>query len=206
MPTLLQVKSSILGHASQSGALADEFVQHWREVNPQGRVIVRDLGAEPVPHLDGQRLAALTSDAAGRTSEQQAVLDLSDTLVQELRDADVVVLGVPMYNFSIPSQMKAWFDHVARAGVTFRYTESGPQGLLADRPVMVFATRGGIYNANGIDYQTPFLEQFFNMIGLKDLHFVHAEGLAMGDEPQQQALDSARNRIRDLVKTAKQAA
>ena len=141
---MLQVKSSILGDHSQSGALADEFVRRWQAAHPDGQVVVRDLGAEPVPHLDGERLAAFASDEAGRSATQQAVVAQSDALIQEVRDADLLVVGVPMYNFSIPSQMKAWFDHLARAGVTFRYTENGPVGLLADRPVMLFATRGGI--------------------------------------------------------------
>ena len=144
MKTLLQIKSSIFSDGGQSSVLADRFVAAWRAANPQGKVVVRNLALDPVPHLDAARLGAFVSKAEERSAEQQAVLDYSDVLIDELRNADVVVLGVPMYNFGVPSSLKAYFDHVARAGVTFRYTASGPEGLLTGKRVVVFEDRKSV--------------------------------------------------------------
>lgn len=205
MSTLLLVKSSILGDSGQSSFLADTFAERWLAANPDGKVVTRDLGAQPLPHLDGSRFSAFVTDAGKRSPEQQAVVAESDTLVEELASADVVVLGLPMYNFGIPSQLKSWFDHVARAGITFEYTSEGPRGLLRDRPVIVFAARGGIYHANGNDHQVPFVRQFLGFVGLKQVHVTYAEGLAMGDH-KQAALDQAMAQMDALVETAHQAA
>lgn len=206
MKTLLHVKSSILGEHSQSSALAADFIARWQAAHPEGTVVVRDLAAQPIPHLDGERLGAFMSEEGQRNAEQQAVLDQSAELIDELRQADVVVMGIPMYNFSIPSQLKAWFDHIARAGVTFQYTENGPQGMLEDRPVVLFSTRGGIYHANGNDHQTPFLKQLLGLIGLQDLHFVYAEGLNMSGPQKDDALAQAQQQITQLVENTRQAA
>src|SRR6266852_3145646 len=117
MKTLLQIQSSIFSNGGQSSQLAGRFIAAWRASNPRGKVIVRDLAAEPVPHLDAARFSAFLSKPEERTPEQQAVIDYSDTLIDELRRADVIVIGLPMYNFGLPSTLKAYFDHVARAGV-----------------------------------------------------------------------------------------
>ena len=132
MKTLLQINTSIFSDGGQSSRLAERFVAGWREANPGGQVVVHDLAKEPVPHIDAGRFGAFLAKPAERTSEQQRVVDYSDALIDELKRADVIVLGLPMYNFGVPSTLKAYFDHVARAGVTFRYTETGP-GRLADR-------------------------------------------------------------------------
>ena len=126
---------------------------------------------------------------------QQALAAISDDIIARVKAADVIVLGVPMYNFGIPSQLKALLDRIARAGITFKYTEQGAVGLLDDKPVVVFATRGGVYQGTPADSQTPFLQLFLNFVGLKDIHFVYAEGLNMGTDAQQAALAAAKERL-----------
>lgn len=196
MSTLLQITSSIVGENSHSTSLSNDFVSQWQKKNPDGKVIHRDLAKEPIPHLDGVRLQALFTPAEQRTPEQQQVVATADALINELHSADVVVLGVPLYNFGMPSVLKAYFDHVARAGVTFRYTENGPVGLLPDVPVYVFATRGGFYGEAPVDWQ---LTTFLNFIGLKSVEYVYAEGLSKGDDSKQKALDTAHQRIAQLI-------
>lgn len=198
MSTLLQINSSLLGENSASSELARRLVQSWQAQNPGGRTIVRDLAADPVPHLTGERFQAFMSKPEERTLEQHAVVSYSDELIDELRSADVIVLGAPMYNFSVPSTLRAYLDHVARAGVTFRYTANGPEGLLQGKKVYVVVTRGGVY-PEAADTQTPYLRQILGFIGLTDIEFIHAEGLAMGEEPRQKGLDTARHTIAKLV-------
>lgn len=185
MTTLLHVKSSIFGEEGKSAQLAAAFIEQWKVANPDGDVVERDLINEPVPHLDGARVMALMTAAEERTVEQQLIVDQSDELVAELVNADQIIMGVPMYNFAVPSQMKAYFDLLARAGVTFRYTENGPVGLIDDKPVYLFATRGGLYKESGIDFQIPFVKQFLNFIGLEQVEVIYAEGLSMGDTAEQ---------------------
>src|SRR4030095_15468134 len=132
-----------------------------------------------------------------RTSEQQAVVAYSDALIEELRSADTIVLAVPMYNFGVPSTLRTYFDHIARAGVTFRYTSAGPEGLLAGRRAYVFVTRGGIYDGSA-DSQAPYLRQFLRFIGL-ETEFVFAEGLGHGEESRQKSLATAREQIAGLI-------
>lgn len=195
MTTLLHIKSSIFGDNGQSSQLAKQFVAQWQAGNPQGRVVERDLSATPIPHLDAERVTALMTASAERTHQQREVADLSDQLIEEVRNANVIVMGLPMYNFGVPSQVKAYFDHLARAGVTFKYTEQGPVGLLPNVPVVVFAARGGIYHASGQDFQAPFVQQFLRFLGLSNVQFIYAEGLNLGDEPKQEALQQAQEQI-----------
>src|SRR5262249_21329468 len=150
--------------------------------------IVRDLAKQPVPHLDAARFAAFLSKEESRTEEQKNTLRYSDSLIEELRRADAIVLGLPMYNFGVPSQLKAWFDHVARAGVTFRYTATGPVGLLTGKKAYVLATRGGHYAATGTDHETPYLRQFLGFLGITDVQFIYAEGLAISDASRNESL------------------
>jgi FMN-dependent NADH-azoreductase len=199
MSTLLQIKSSIFSDGGQSSLLADRYVAAWRDANPAGRVIVRNLALDPVPHLDATRFGAFLSKPEQRSAEQQAVLDYSDTLIDELRSADVIVLGVPMYNFGVPSSLKAYFDHIARAGVTFRYTASGPEGLLTGKRVLVFATRGGLHAGTSSDTQTAFIRTFLGLLGMTDVQFVYAEGLAISDDHRTRALAQAHATIDDLT-------
>lgn len=199
MKTLLQLNSSLFSANGQSSLLADRFVAEWRATNPNGKVVVRDLAKEPVPHLDAERFGAFLSKLEERTAQQQAVVDYSDALIDELRNVDVVVLGLPMYNFGVPSQLKAYFDHIARAGVTFRYTEKGPIGLLTDKKVYVLATRGGLYAGTPRDTQTGYVRDFLAFIGIEDVEFIYAEGLSMGETNKETALAKADEGIRQLT-------
>lgn len=199
MSTLLQINSSIFADAGQSSRLADRFVAAWREANPDGEVIVRDLARDPVPHLDAARFGAFLAKPEQRTPEQIAAVAYSDALIDELRRADVIVLGVPMYNFGIPSALKAYFDQVARAGVTFRYTETGPVGLLKGKSAYVFAARGGMYAGTPRDSQTTYVRDFLGFIGIHDVQFVYAEGLAINDAKKQIALAQAHAAIEGLT-------
>jgi FMN-dependent NADH-azoreductase len=194
---ILQIKSSVFNGNGQSSRLADEFVARLREQHPEAKLIERDLVADPVPHLDGARAGALFAKPEERTPEQREVIAYSDALIDELRRADVLVLGLPMYNFGVPSQLKAWFDHIARAGVTFKYTEKGAVGLLTGKKAYVFATRGGVYGDN--DSQTQFVRQFLGFIGIADVEFVYAEGLAISPESRNNSLIAAQARSQRLV-------
>ena len=198
MKTLLQITSSLNSANGLSSKLSGQFIAEWLEQNPGGRVVTRDLARNPVPHLTAERFGAFLSKPDNRTLEQQAIVGESDALIEEIRRADVVVLGLPMYNFGLPSTLKAYFDHIARAGVSFRYTEKGPVGLLGGRKVYVFATRGGIYAGTPLDSQTTYVRDFLRFIGLDDVEFVYAEGLAMGDERQKAALETANAAIRAI--------
>jgi len=199
MKTLLQIRSSIFSNDGQSSRLAERFVARWRASNPGGKVIVRDLAKEPVPHLDAARFGAFLAKPEERTPAQQAVVDYSDALIGELKRADVVVLGLPMYNFGVPSTLKAYFDHVARVGETFKYTEKGPVGLLTGKKVYVFAARGGMYAGTPNDTQTPFIRIFLSFLGMSDIEFVYAEGLAISEASKQHSLARAEAVIDALV-------
>lgn len=195
MKTLLQVNTSILGNEGQSTRLAGEFVAELGA----DTVIVRDLAREPVPHLDAERFGAFLSNPETRTEKQKAVLQYSDALIDELRRADTLVLGLPMYNFGLPSTLKAYFDHIARAGVTFKYTEKGSVGLLTGKKAYVFAARGGYYAGTPRDTQTAYVRDFLAFLGIADVQFVYAEGLAINEASKAAALEKARTSIRQLV-------
>lgn len=199
MSTLLQINSSLLGGEGNSSRLADAFVAGWQARNPKGRVRKLDLGAQPVPHFDGARLQALMTPPEQRSAEQQALVDYADGLIAELRAADVLVIGLPLYNFGTPSALKAYFDHVARAGVTFRYTANGPVGLLPDRPTYVFAARGGHYVGTGSDVQSGFIRTLLNFIGIRRIEFVYAEGLNIDADTRAASLARAHGDIEGLL-------
>jgi FMN-dependent NADH-azoreductase len=198
-PTLLQINTSVFADKGNSSQLAERFVAAWRARHPNGRVLNRDLGSHPLPHLDAARIVALSTPAADRSAEQAAIAAESDALIDELKSADVVVLGLPMYNFGVPSQLKAYLDHLARAGVTFRYTANGPEGLIGDRKLYVLAARGGVHRGLPSDTQTGFVTTFFNFIGIRDIEFVYAEGLNMGAEPKDKAFEQAQSEIEKLA-------
>jgi FMN-dependent NADH-azoreductase len=146
-----------------------------------------------------EEIAAWMTPVADRSSTQATLAAYSDLSISQVQAADLILVGVPMYNFGVPSQLKAWFDRIARVGITFKYTETGPVGLLENKPVVFFATRGGIYKDLPTDSQTPFIKTFFNFIGLKDLHFIYAEGLNMGAESAEAAFKAATLQIHDLA-------
>jgi FMN-dependent NADH-azoreductase len=200
MTTLLLIQTSIFSDGGQSSRLAERFVAAWRESNPGATVRVRDLAKEPVPHIDAGRFGAFLAKPAERTSEQQAVLDYSDELIDELKDADVIVLGLPMYNFGVPSTLKAYFDHIARAGITFRYSENGAVGLITDKKVYVFAARGGLYAGTPRDTQTQYVRDFLAFLGMNDVEFIYAEGLAVSETAKHQGIARANAQIDRLVR------
>ena len=202
MQTILKVNASLFGEGGQSSRLASEFVQtlhNLAKFGPRASVINRDLASQPVPHLTAERFQALNTPVEQRTLEQQRVVTESDALIDELKRADVIVIGLPMYNFGVPSTLKAYFDHIARGGVTFRYTAEGPEGLLKDKKAYVFATRGGRYAGTPADLQTAYVRQFLGFIGIHDVEFVYAEGLAMGAEQRDASLRMAEARIEQLA-------
>lgn len=206
MTTILKINSSLYSQDGQSSLLADQFITALRERAPGAQVLVRDLAREPVPHLDAERFQAFVAKPEERTAAQHAVAAYSDVLIDELRRADVLVLGVPMYNFGISSQLKAWFDHIARAGVTFRYGENGPEGLLTGKKAYVFATRGGAYAGSTADNQTAYVRQFLAFLGITEVEFVYAESLAMGPDRREASLAQARAAIQNLAPPVRLAA
>jgi len=206
MKTYLQLNTSLHGAASQSSRLASQFVERLARTElgtaaagTSSRVIVRDLADQPLPHLTAERFTALVTAPEQRTADQARIAAESDALVAELVAADVLVIGLPMYNFGVPSTLKAYFDHVARAGVTFRYTANGPEGLLRGKRAYVMATRGGRYAGTPSDLQSAFVRQFLAFIGIADVEFVYAEGLAMGEESRTAALVEAGKRLEQLA-------
>lgn len=191
---ILVITSSILGGNSQ--ALADHLVAQAARRDDLS-VTRRDLVADDLPHLGLAELGSWQVDAAERSAEQQALAARSDALIEELNAHDQVVLAVPMYNFGVPSQLKAWFDRVMRAGVTFRYTENGPQGLVEGKRALLLLARGGQYVGTPMDTQTPHLKAMLGMIGISEVDSIFAEGLNMGH--QQEALGEAKTAIEQWV-------
>jgi FMN-dependent NADH-azoreductase len=200
MKTLLQINTSLFGAEGQSSRLSRDFVAAWREQNPQAQVVVRDLAADTPPHLTAGGFCAFLAKAGERTAEQNVVVNYSDELIDELKRADVIVLGLPMYNFGVPSTLKAYFDHIARAGVTFKYSATGPVGLLTGKKVYVFATRGGLYAGSRLDTQTDYVRNFFAFLGMTDIEFVHAEGLAISEASKEAGLAKAYDAIDALTR------
>lgn len=196
---ILQVNSSARRDASHSTSLATHLVQRLHTADTDATLVVRDLSNPAHPSLDEAALAALFTPAAQRTLEQAARVALDDALIAEVQAADVIVIGVPMYNFGVSVQLKNWIDAISRAGVTFRYTAAGPEGLLKGKKVYVALTRGGKYRNTPADTQVPYLRTVFTFLGLTDVDFVYAEGLAMGPEAEQAALASAREQIEQAV-------
>jgi len=200
MTTLLQIKTSINHPQGQSSQLADRFIAAFLRRHPETKVAVRDVAkADPIPHLDGERFAAFVTPAESRSRTQEATVAYSDRLIDELRQADIIVLGLPMYNFGIPSQLKAYFDHIARVGVTFKYTEAGPVGLLVGKRVVVFATRGGHYAGTPLDTQTGYVRDFLRFVGITDVEFVYAEGLNISPQSKAAGLAKAEAEIERLA-------
>jgi FMN-dependent NADH-azoreductase len=196
---ILQINSSARREGSYSTRLADRIVARLREADPEATLTVRDLTTAPHPTLDEAALGALFTPASQRTVEQSARVALDDALIAEIAAADVVVLGVPMYNFGVPAQLKNWIDAIARTGVTFRYTANGPEGLLKGKKVYVALARGGKYRNTPTDTQVPYLSTVLGFLGMTDVHYVYAEGLSMGAEAEREALATAYAEIEDAV-------
>ena len=199
MKHLLQINTSLFAGGGQSSKLSHAMVDSWRASNPDGEVSILDFAQESVPHLTAERVQAFLTPAEQRSETQRGIVAYSDSLIGQLRKADVVVLGLPMYNFGIPSTLKAYFDHIARAGETFRYTSSGPEGLLRDKNVYVFAARGGNYSGTPLDTQTAYVRDFFKFLGLDQVEFIYAEGLALDPARRDAALTKAFAQIETLA-------
>jgi FMN-dependent NADH-azoreductase len=199
MTTLLQINASIHADHGQSSQLATQFVQAFSHSHPDSQVVLRDLAGDTVPHLSAERFAAFLTQPGQRSAAQSDVVAYSDALIGELKQADVIVLGLPMYNFGVPSQLKAYFDHIARAGETFRYTANGPVGLLKGKKAYIFAARGGLYAGTALDTQTSYVRDFLRFVGIDDIEFVYAEGLAISAESKASGLASAAKQIERLA-------
>ncbi|NQU58529.1 MAG: NAD(P)H-dependent oxidoreductase [Rhodospirillales bacterium] len=186
MTHLLAITSSPKAEGSVSNALVQDFVDNWISANREMSVTRRDVGLTPPPHLDGATIGSIYTPPDQRDEGAQHLIAFSDTLVEELEAADVIVIGAPMHNFGLPSGLKTWIDHIARVGRTFAYTEAGPKGMLSDKKVFVLGARGGNYSpdspAHGMDFVTPYLRAVLGFIGLDDVTFIHAEGVASGGE------------------------
>jgi FMN-dependent NADH-azoreductase len=193
---ILVINSSVLGGGSASRVLVAETLARLLEAEPGASVTERDLGADPIAHLTSDTVGGIKGQPS--TEAERATNALSDKLIAELRDADTIVIGAPMYNFSVPTSLRAWFDHVLRAGETFRYTEGGPEGLLKGKRVIVIETRGGLYSegpAAAVDFQEPYLRHLLGFIGLTDVVFVRAEKIAFGPEAREAAISASKSQI-----------
>jgi FMN-dependent NADH-azoreductase len=199
---ILVVSSSANGDASVSNGLVTRFVDSVRAANPAAHVVLRDVGANPLPHLTGETVAAIKGEPA--TPAELKARELSDSLISELQGADVIVIASPMYNFGMSSTLKSWFDHVLRAGVTFRYTAEGqPEGLLAGRKVIVIESRAGFYSegpGGALDGQEPHIRTLLGFVGLDDVTWVRAEKLAFGPEAAFAAIAEATEVLETLAR------
>ncbi|EJG1186838.1 FMN-dependent NADH-azoreductase [Vibrio parahaemolyticus] len=194
MSRVLALKSSILGDYSQSNKLVEDFIKNV----DQDKLTVRDLAANPLPVLDFAVATALRA-TEDLSQEQQAVVDLSDTLIEEVKAADTLVIAAPMYNFTIPTQLKNWIDLIARAGVTFKYTENGVQGLIEGKKAIVVTTRGGIHKDSPTDSMTPYLSTVLGFVGITDVEFVYAEALNMGEDAAAKGISDAQSQLATLA-------
>ncbi|EGQ9212397.1 FMN-dependent NADH-azoreductase [Vibrio sp. Vb2880] len=194
MSRVLALKSSILGDYSQSNKLVENFIKNV----DQDKLTVRDLAANPLPVLDFAVATALRA-TEDLSQEQQAVVDLSDTLIEEVKAADTLVIAAPMYNFTIPTQLKNWIDLIARAGVTFKYTENGVQGLIEGKKAIVVTTRGGIHKDSPTDNVTPYLRTVLGFVGITDVEFVYAEALNMGEDAAEKGISEAQSQLATMA-------
>ncbi|WP_419797691.1 MAG: FMN-dependent NADH-azoreductase [Terasakiella sp.] len=198
MSKLLVIHSSPMGDKSVTRQLGAAFVESYQSIHNGVEVIERDVSALNLPHLDGEILGAFVTPAADRTDEQAAHAKRSEQLIAEFKEADSVVIGAPMHNFGIPSSLKAYIDHIARAGETFTYTENGPIGLVEDKPVYVIGARGGDYSENGyphMDFVLPYLKTVLGFIGVQNVTLLQANGIAMGEDAAAQAIAGATQEI-----------
>ncbi len=208
MTKLLAITSSPAGEYSKSNALVNKFVEDWTAHVDDVETQHRDLGVSPPPHIDAGMIGSYYTAPDERSDDQRALIVYSDELVDELIDADVIVIGAPMHNFGITSSLKTWFDHVARVGRSFRYSENGPEGLIKGKKVFVITAHGGNYSAgspaHAMDHQKPLLKTMLGFMGMDDVTFIHAYGVAGGD----QGIRAAEGEIDNVVslETARKAA
>ncbi len=200
MSNILVLNSSVLGHASVSRVLVEEAVTRLTDLDPGATIVHRDLGAAPIPHLTAATVAGVRG--APVTDSEQTARALSNELIAELRNADTIVIGAPMYNFSLSTGLRAWFDYVLCPGETFSYSEAGPQGLVKGKRVIVIESRGGLYSegpGKAIDFQEPYLRHLLGFMGLTDISFIHAEKIGFGPDAREAALGVAKGKISAVV-------
>jgi FMN-dependent NADH-azoreductase len=203
MSNLLIVNSSPRSN-SVSRTLTQQFAEDWKSLNPSGRIVERDLSDGTIPYLNEPWIESAYTPEPNRTPAQRNLLALSDTLIDEIMAADVILLGIPMHNFSVPASFKAWIDQIARAGKTFSYTSEGPKGLVpSDKKVVAILSRGGAYAPEGapgaVDFQVSYLRQVFGLVGLTDITFVHADRQGMGGQAAQLATEKAIQHLSSVV-------
>ena len=195
MPTLLRLDSSLYSSKVVSSQLTDLSTRPWVATHPGTRAIYRDLSVNPPPHLDAGYMESLALTPGQRTEDQQQRVDAADILIEEVRQAEVLVIGLPLYNFGIPSTLKAWFDHISRAGETFYYEESGPVGMLAGRRVFALSTRGDEVKASARDPQTDHVKEILTFLGINDIEFIYAGGLTIDDQAREAGMIEAKKQI-----------
>ena len=202
MANVLYINSSVRTTGSLSRQLSAEFIAKWQAAHPTDKIAERDLATNPVPHLDEQTLGAFFTPGEQRNAGQAHAVKLSDQLVDEVIAADVIVIGAPMYNFSVPSGLKAYIDQIARAGRTFKYTETGPVGLLTNKKVYIVTASGGVYSegpAAGYDFLATYLRAVLGFLGITDISFIRAEGVALGEQALADTLAKSRVAIAELA-------
>ena len=199
MANVLVIESSARQQGSVSRQLTEHFIANWQAAQPDDVVKVRDLAIDQVPHLDATLLGGWMNPAEQQSEAEKAAAALSNQLTDEVLAADVLVLAAPMYNFTIPSTLKAWLDHVLRAGVTFKYTDTGPQGLLRGKRAFVLTARGGVHAGSAQDHQEPYLRQVLAFIGIHDVSFIHAEGLNLGGDALEKGLNQAKAQVAQVI-------
>jgi FMN-dependent NADH-azoreductase len=195
----LHIESSLFAEAGVSSQLSRELIARLKQQYPDLEVIEKHFADQPIPYFDGATLTAIATDPSERTPEQQRIAAFADRQIAELQQADLLVIGMPMYNYGVPSMLKSWFDFVARAGVTFRYTEQGSVGLLTGKKAYVIATRGGKHQGTPADSQTAFVTTFLNFLGIDNIDIIYAEGLNMGELERQTAITEAKQKIEQLI-------
>jgi FMN-dependent NADH-azoreductase len=203
--TLLHIDSSVLGEHSVSRRLSAALVDRWRLADPTVAVTYRDLGAQPPAHLSGEILAAGRLDPGKLSDHQRHERGVTEALIEEFLAADAIVIGAPMYNFAISTQLRAWIDRIVQAGRTFRYTEAGPVGLAGGKRVVIVSSRGGVYTTpeqQAMDFQEAYLKLVFNFVGIADISVIRADGLATGPEPRERAITAALDQITDVFRRA----
>lgn len=203
MTNVLVVNSSLNGESGNSNKLTIEFLDNLSK-HEQVKSVALDLNNSVLPHLTAQEMQSWMTAPEDRNTEQAELASISDNLIEQIQAADTIVVGMPMYNFGVPSSFKAWIDRIARAGITFRYTENGPEGLLLNKKVYVLAARGGMYAGTPKDTQTQYLKDVFAFLGITEVEFVYSEGLAMGPEAAEKANQQSSEKIIELI--AKRAA
>jgi FMN-dependent NADH-azoreductase len=199
MTHILHIDSSPRGERSLSRTLTREFISAWKQIYPSNTVTYRDIGRYPVPPIDESWIVASFSPLDQITPEVATALNISDELIDELLAAELYVFGIPMYNYSIPANFKAYIDQIVRVRRTFVVTPNGYQGLLKCKKILVITTRGGSYSAGSLDFQEPYLRAVFELIGITDMTFIHAENLSEGAEVRQQSLATARAAIQQVI-------